>query len=124
MTAPHKTLESPDGLAGQSLGAAPCSAIVVDTETCLLHSDIDRETNKGTAALDGWAKDDDGNEWELSACVTVKWKRTATGFGKCDCGGSMVAKSPKHLKARVRCNKCGKEMFLSNWLRKVAERLR
>lgn len=28
MTAPQKTLESPDGLAGQSLGAAPCSAIV------------------------------------------------------------------------------------------------
>jgi len=26
MTAPQKTLESPDGQAGQSLGAAPCSA--------------------------------------------------------------------------------------------------
>jgi hypothetical protein len=26
MTAPRKTLKSPDGLAGQSLGAAPCSA--------------------------------------------------------------------------------------------------
>ena len=28
MTAPLKTLELPDGLAGQSLGAAPCSAIL------------------------------------------------------------------------------------------------
>jgi hypothetical protein len=28
MTAPLKTLESPNGLAGQSLGAAPCSAIL------------------------------------------------------------------------------------------------
>ena len=26
MTAPQKTIESPDGPAGQSLGAAPCSA--------------------------------------------------------------------------------------------------
>ena len=29
MTAPLQTLESPDGLAGQSLGAAPCSAVSV-----------------------------------------------------------------------------------------------
>ena len=110
----RKKSETPAAVAG----AAPCSAIVVDNETCLIHSDIDRQTNKGTAALDGWASDADGNEWELSAYVTVKWKRLATGFGKCDCGGNMVAKAPNHPKARVRCDKCATEMFLSNWLRK------
>ena len=31
MTAPQKTIESPDGLAGQSLGAAPCSLFHVTT---------------------------------------------------------------------------------------------
>jgi len=36
-------------------------------------------------------------------------------FGKCRCGGAMVAKAPKHPKARVRCAKCGSQMFLSNW---------
>jgi len=30
MTAPLKTIESPDGIAGQSLGAAPCSALACD----------------------------------------------------------------------------------------------
>jgi len=92
------------------------SAIEVEDETCLLHSDIDRKTNKGTAALDGSASDADGNRWGLSAYVTVKWKRTATGFGKCECGGNMVAKAPSHPKARARCSKCGREMFLSTWL--------
>ena len=101
--------------------AVRCSAwlgdIIVDNETCLLHSDIDRETNKGTAALDGYAADAAGNEWELSTYVTVKWNRTATAFGKCECGGNMVAKSPGHKNARVRCLKCGTQMLLANWLR-------
>ena len=35
MTAPPKTLESPDGLAGQSLGAAPCSATEIIEELVL-----------------------------------------------------------------------------------------
>lgn len=95
--------------------------IVVDNETCLLHSDIDRKTNSGTAALAGWASDADGNEWELSTYVAVKWKRRATGFGKCDCGGNMVAKAPAHKKARVRCTKCGTQMFLSNWIQQAAK---
>ena len=93
------------------------SAIVVENETCLLHSDIDRKTNKGTAALNGWASDADGNKWELSTYVVVKWNRRATGFGKCACGGNMVSKAPSHPKARVRCDKCSRETFLSNWLR-------
>ena len=84
---------------------------------CLIHSDINPHTNQGTAALDGSAKDNDGNAWKLNAYVTVKWKRLTTACGKCNCGGNMVAKAPKHPKARVRCNKCGSEMFLSNWLR-------
>ena len=99
------------------------SEIVVTDETCLLHADIDPKTCKGTAALDGSARDVAGNEWELSAYVTVKWKRTAIGFGKCDkpgCAGIMQAKSLNHPKARVRCNKCNAEQFLSTWLRKIS----
>ena len=93
------------------------SEIVIQDEQCLLHSDIDRMSNKGTAALDGGARDGQGNAWELSAYVTVKWKRMATGFGQCKCGGQMVSKAPNHKNARVRCNKCAAEMFLSNWRR-------
>jgi len=100
--------------------------IVIENETCLLHSDIDRATNIGTAALDGWTKDGDGNEWELSAYVTVRWKRLATAFGKCDvvgCGGNMVSIAPNHKNARVHCSKCGTQMLLANWQRISVERM-
>jgi hypothetical protein len=41
MTAPQKTIESPDGLAGQSLGAAPGSAFIRECDTCKMVTAID-----------------------------------------------------------------------------------
>ncbi len=99
------------------LSPATGSAIIVTDEMCLLHADINPTSNIGTAALDGYAHDDAGNEWQTSAYVNVKWKRTATGFGKCNCGGNMVSKAPNNKNARVRCHKCGTQMLLTNWRR-------
>lgn len=89
----------------------------IRNETCLLHSDIDLVTNNATASLEGYAHDPNGNEWELSAYVNVKWKRIVTAFGKCECGGNMVSKAPNNKNARVRCSKCGSQMLLENWKR-------
>ncbi len=90
-----------------------CTKIVVHYEECLLNSNINYRTNKGTAMLKGWASDDYGNEWELSARVTVKWKRLSTGFGRCNCGGNMVATAPNRKNPRLQCLNCGAKTFLS-----------
>lgn len=39
-----------------------------------------------------------------------------------DCDGTLVCKRPTHPKANVRCNKCGRVMYLTNYNRSFVQR--
>ena len=72
MTDPQQTLESPDGLAGQSLGAAPCSANWRDACTTARKERL----NRGLRTLASWAQSRAMGEHDDETTLTMLERKT------------------------------------------------